>query len=97
MFVAQILNSAGYPEALTSLTGDRDHNPLYRWREAFQDSRALSEAGRYAQSIRVLTDLLAELQEATGTAVGRLQPKIFGALGGGLDSGRRHARRALLD
>ncbi len=81
ILVAQLLKAKGYPGPLRTLEGDRDSNPIQRWREAFTRSRALTSAGRYADTIEVLSSLLAELDQMSGSAVDDMRPKVFGALG----------------
>jgi len=79
--VAQILKAKGHPGPLRTLEGDRDTNPIRRWHEVFAQSQALAEAERYADSIEVLSSLLAELDQMSGSAVEDSRPKVFGALG----------------
>ncbi len=79
--VARLLNAKGHHELLRTIEGDRDSNPVYRWREAMARSEALADAGRYADSAEILSSLLAELDQLSGSGVEEMRPKVFGALG----------------
>lgn len=79
--VAQLLKARGHPGPLRALHGERDKNPLDRWQDAFTRAQALAAADRHAESIEVLSSLLAELDQASGSAVDDIRAKVFGALG----------------
>jgi hypothetical protein len=79
--VARLLKARGHPGPLRALQGDRDNNPIYRWQEAFARSQALADAGRHAESIKVLSSLLAELDQVSGSAADDTRVKVFGKLG----------------
>jgi len=81
ILVAQLLDTLGHPGPLRALQGDREENPIHRWRWAFAQSQALADAGDHADSIEVLTSLLSELGRVSGSAVDDLRPKVLGALG----------------
>lgn len=81
ILVAKLLEGRGHPSPLRSLEGDRDSNPIYRWQDALARSRALTDAGRHAESIEMLSSLLAELDQTSGTAVEDTRIKVFGELG----------------
>jgi tetratricopeptide (TPR) repeat protein len=80
ILVAQILKARGHPGPLRALRGGRDDNPLHRWENAFTRSQALAAAGRHTESIEVLSSLLAELDQVSGSAVDDIRAKVFGAL-----------------
>lgn len=81
VLVARLLDARGHPGPLRSLDGGRDDNPMYRWREMFAQSEALAGAGRYAESLDVLSSFLSELDRVSGSGVDDVRPKIFGAIG----------------
>ncbi|HEY6790231.1 MAG TPA: hypothetical protein VI365_23270 [Trebonia sp.] len=82
LLVAMLLEADGHPGPLRALQGDRDSNPIYRSRDAFARSEALARAGRPAESIEVLSSLLAELDQMSGSFADDARVKVFGALGG---------------
>jgi tetratricopeptide (TPR) repeat protein len=79
--VAQLLKARGHPGPLRALHGERDNNPVYRWQDAFTRSQALAAADRHTESIEVLSSLLAELDQMSGSALDDMRAKVFGALG----------------
>jgi tetratricopeptide (TPR) repeat protein len=81
VLVARLLAAQGHPGPLRTIEGDRDHNPMYRWSETFAQAQALAGAGRHADSVQVLTALLADLDQASGSAVDDVRSKVYGALG----------------
>ena len=80
LLVAQVLDARGYPGPLRALEGGGE-DLRSGWRQMLARSQTLADAGRYADSVEVLTSLLSELDQMSGPAVDDLRPKVFGRLG----------------
>lgn len=81
ILIAKLLEARGHSSPLHSLEGARDRNPIYRWQDAFARSRELTDAGRHAESIEILSSLLAEFEQTSGTAVEDARAMVLGELG----------------
>jgi tetratricopeptide (TPR) repeat protein len=79
--IAAILDRLGRPGALQLLTGSGRDDPMIDWQARFSRSRALAETGRTVESIRLLMDLMRELEGSSGPSVDEVLPKVYGALG----------------
>jgi len=79
--IAKAFESAGEPALIERLVGSDENNPIVRWNRHLSHAQALSEVGEYAACSNQLKEVLAEMEDVTGTAVVDLQPKIFGRLG----------------
>jgi hypothetical protein len=100
--IAQAFESAGRPELLATLMGGED-NPIVRWENSLAKANRLSDVGEYPESSRLLEDVLREMEGASGSAVDRYRPKIYGQLGvnafrlGDYAAARRFTELALAD
>ncbi|MBB5872749.1 hypothetical protein F4553_006183 [Allocatelliglobosispora scoriae] len=78
--IAQVMDQAGYPGPMAVLTGG-SANPIEQWHRAYAEAQRLAAIGEFAAGTDLLTGVLAEMSQVSGTAVDDFAPKVHGLLG----------------
>jgi hypothetical protein len=79
--IARYFMSIDEPALIAHLTGDRDDNPIIRWRDTMIEAHARRVAGDYSQSNDLLLGVLSEMENMEGNAIDQYRPKVYGLLG----------------
>lgn len=79
--VARIIELDGDPSLAKMLEGDPSDAPVEVWNEQISIAAALSEQGRFADAVQVLSVLADRLAMLRGSAVDFYRPRVLGKLG----------------
>ena len=101
--IARYFMSIGEPALIAHLIGDRNDNPIVRWRDTMIEAHARRVAGDYSQSKDLLLGVLSEMENMEGNAIDRYRGKVYGLLGANcfslrdLPNARKYTALALED
>jgi hypothetical protein len=71
----------GDQSLLALLEGKPEENPLVRWADALRAAELTSSRAKYGEGIRILENILIQVNGLTGTGVDEYLPKTYGLLG----------------
>jgi hypothetical protein len=92
MAVARIIEREGDPSLVKRLEGDPADSPVELWNEQIAIAATLSEQGRLADAVKILSALAAQMEPLRGSAVDFYRPRVLGKLGVALFHAGDHAR-----
>jgi hypothetical protein len=102
ILIARLFEDAGYPDLIHQLSGGAN-NPIERWTSAVAKANRLVEAGQYDDAAALLRPCVPEIQQASGSGVDEIRPKMYGLMGkalfacGDTEEGKRFLQMALDD
>ena len=80
--IAQYFEQAfGDSSLMQIMMGDPKDNPLVIWQESFEKSCNMIESEEYESAIKVLTELIEDFKELSGSGVDQFLPITYGKLG----------------